>query len=116
MDRAERRRRERASRKAPGVTVGDNIVVAGLGHQYEPKPLATMPEKIPGKHRWVAMGSWVLNDEQVAKEFSGEFDAPSILDQENLYFVSIGCWDCEQALGTQPGQVSPDSVCLARGD
>jgi hypothetical protein len=80
------------------VIAGDGIVAATLpGHQYEAKPHADLPAKVPGEHRWIAAGSWVLSSADV--EHADDADRLKFLDHENLLYLAIGCWDCEQPLG-----------------
>ena len=110
MNRAERRRQERAHKKTPVLIAGEGIVAAGLGHKYEARPHAELAKKVPGKHRWVATGAWVMSDPAVEK--AHDPDTMKFLDNENLMYLSIGCWDCEQPLGV----INPGSFCPAQGD
>lgn len=108
--RAQERADAKASKRQPVIIAGDGIVAAELpGHQYEAKPHAQLPTKVPGQHRWVAMGSWVLSDNAVSKAMDA--DTMKYLDSENLMHLSIGCWDCEQPLG----QIQHGSHCPAPG-
>lgn len=109
MNRQERRRQERSHKKTPVLIAGDGIVAAALGHKYEATGGAEPPPKVPGKHRWVAVGSWVLSD--LAVEKAHDPDTLKFLDNENLMSLSIGCWDCEQPLG----EIHPGSHCPAEG-
>jgi hypothetical protein len=97
MNRAERRRRDRERAKTPVLIAGDGIIAGALGHKYEARPHAQLPDKVTGNHRWVATGAWVLSPEAVA----GVDDPETLkfLDNENLMNLSIGCWDCERPLG-----------------
>jgi len=77
------------------------------GMTYRP-----LPEKKRGRHRFVAIASYVISDEVARKAETHE--APAILDQENLWDVSIGCIDCEQPWTSDmkrfcdaPGYVDP---------
>lgn len=110
MNRAERRRQERSHKKTPVLIAGEGIVAAALGHKYEATGHRELPAKVPGKHRWVATGAWVLSD--LAVEKAHDPDTMKFLDNENLMNLSIGCWDCEQPLGV----VQPGSHCPAEGD
>jgi hypothetical protein len=107
MNRAERRRRGRVHEKEPVLVAGEGIVAAELGHRYEARPHAELPEKRPGQHRWIAAGSWVLSNDAVEK--AHDPDTMKFLDNENLMTLSIGCWDCEQPLG----EIKPGSHCPA---
>lgn len=109
MNRAERRRRERTHRKdrQPVVIAGDGIVAAELGQRFEARPHATLPDKVPGRHRWIATAAYVLTDSAV--EAAGNPDVLKFLDHENLMSLAIGCWDCEQPLGV----IERDSRCPA---
>lgn len=114
MDRAERRRNERAERKAatrkiPAVIVGGNMVAAELGHQFAARR-GDLPEKVPGKHRWVATAAYSLPQEMA--EAADDESKIKLLDHENMIDLAIGCWDCEKVLGSQ---IAPDSVCEADG-
>lgn len=104
-------RRRQARRKTPVVIAGDGIVATELpGHQFEGRPRADLPVKVPGKHRWIAMVTYVLNDIQ-ARDALDE-SIPKFLDAENLHYLAIGCWDCEAVLG----DIQADSRCPAPGD
>jgi hypothetical protein len=108
MNRAERRRRERAKNSI--LVVGDGIIAAGLGQKYEATGRAPLPKKVPGKHRWVAVASWVLDDLTVEK--ANDPNTLKFMDNENLMSLSIGCWDCEEPLG----KINPLTFCPAKGE
>lgn len=110
MNRQERRRQERAESKRPTVIVGDGIIAAGLGQEYEAQPFAKLAPKVLGKHRWIATGAWVLSDAAVEK--ADDPDTMKFLDNENMMTLSVGCWDCEEPLGV----ILPGSNCPAAGD
>jgi hypothetical protein len=99
VNRAERRRQARSAerRRDTVLIAGEGIVAASLGMKYEATGHAELPEKIAGKHRWIATGAWVLRDIDVEK--AHDADTMKFLDNENLYNLSIGCWDCEQPIG-----------------
>lgn len=122
MSRAERRRQERENQKRakrgqvkiPVIIAGDGIVAAELsGHTFEARPHAQLPQKVTGKHRWIASAAYVLTDLQA--EHAHDEDFPKYLDHESLYYIGIGCWDCEQPLGSGPGTVSHESFCPVEG-
>jgi hypothetical protein len=114
------RRPNRAERRAAGVTSRSRprrsppIVArdtdgqtsgAELGAQFEGSTLAKMPGKRHGKHRWVAVASYVFSDEDVAVS-----DAPgslAMLDSTRMIHLALGCWDC----GRSKGQAEPGSFC-----
>lgn len=118
MNRAERRRLARqqakeAQRPTPVLMVGDGIVASALdGHVFEGVPGRDLPTKVPGKHRWIASASYVLTDLEASQAL--DKDVPKFLDRENLFYLGIGCWDCEQPLGD--GGIKADSACPAPGD
>ncbi len=117
MNRAERRRQERTNAKRKGAVaiVGDGIIASQLdGHQYEAVGRAELPEKVAGEHRWTAVASWVLSLDQV--EHAMDADRLKIMDQENLMYLAIGCFDCEQPLGPTPPGIEVGSHCPAAGD
>lgn len=112
MNRAERRRQQRAEarNKPPVLVAGDGVVAAALGQSFEARPAAKLRPKVAGQHRWVATGAWVLRDIDAANAMDP--DIPKLLDNENLMHLSIGCWDCEQPIGV----IQPGSVCPAEGE
>ena len=107
MNRAERRRRERAHSKGrqPVLIAGANLVASELDHRYEARPHAELPEKVAGQHRWIAAAVHVLNQEQIRA--ANDPDKMKLLDHENLMELGIICWDCERPLGA----VDVDSEC-----
>lgn len=109
VNRAERRRQARAHGKTPVLIAGEGIIAASLGQSFEARPSATLPDKQPGVHRWVATGAWVLRDIDVEK--SADADHMKFLDNENLMALSLGCWDCEQPMGA----IEYGSHCPADG-
>lgn len=99
--------------KIPVLVAGDGVIAAEItGHQFEAQPAARLRPKVLGRHRFVATVAYVLSEEMAV----GALDpsTTSYLDNENLMYLAIGCWDCEQVLG--PGGVTPGSVCPAAGD
>lgn len=53
-----------------------------------------LPPKKKGRHRFIAIASFVTSDEAIRKGYSGEEQA--IFDSENLWDFNFGCIDCEQ--------------------
>ena len=104
--RAERRRAEREARR---VIVGDGIVATGTGDWYEARKPKELPPKVPGRHRWIAIASYTMTVESV--RVARDADIPKYLDQENLFMLAVGCYDCERQLG----DIEPDSICMAAG-
>lgn len=76
----------------------------------EARPMAKLPEKQPGKHRFIVSAVYVLSDQQARDSFDP--DTEKFLDHESLFALSAGCWDCEKQLGGSNG-VTWDSVCPA---
>lgn len=94
MNRAERRRAEREARKATP----------------EPAASAELPEKEPGRHRWLLYAVHSLTDAQVMAELSTAPDTPAtILDASNRVGVIVECADCTKVLG----EIVPGSRCEA---
>lgn len=89
-----------------------NAQATSTGIYVEAKPMAKLPPKIEGKHRWIATGAWILSDEHIANAFDA--DADKYLDHENMMHIGFGCWDCEQPLGDRPGMITATSTCKAR--
>jgi hypothetical protein len=115
MNRPEKRRNDRAkakaaARKVPVVLLGDGIVAAPLGHQFEAKGGAQLPPKIGNEHRWIATAAYVMDVDQVRA--AHDPDTLKFLDEKNLMYLAVGCWDCEQTLGA----IRPDTPCPAPAD
>lgn len=72
--------------------------------------MAELPEKEPGKHRWVASVAYVLSQKTV--ESANDAKTAKFLDHENMLNIAIGCWDCERVLG----EIAADSICEAEAD
>lgn len=111
MGRAARRKQERRRQPAPILIAGDGVVARALGQIFPVEMAARndLPEKRPGRHRWICTAAYVLSDLDVAAAYDKDTD--KFLDHENLFSIAIGCWDCEQVLG--PGGVAADSRCTA---
>jgi len=61
---------------------------------FTPQHFADLPEKKKGRHRFIAIASYVISHETAVKAIEGTGQA--IMDQENIWDLSIGCIDCEQ--------------------
>ena len=105
-ERAKRRRAERDARRQ--IIVGEGIIATTVpGETYVANPQAELPAKVPGQHRWIATAGYVLDMNQVYA--TRDPDMPKFLDEENLFMISVGCYDCEQPIGV----IEPDSHCPA---
>lgn len=100
MNRAERRRQHRATRKQPVIMAGDGIVAASLGEHFEARDAAHLPAKQPGEHRWIAIASYVLD---LPGTVIGS-DLPKVLGPHNMMYLGVGCYDCERPWAAVPGQ------------
>lgn len=92
MNRAERRRRQRAGLPVP------TPVVTETG-QYDQGAMAELPPKRKGRHRWIALVGYVVTEDAVLNEQRTQADGvmrPNYLDHENRFSFHLGCWDCEQ--------------------
>lgn len=59
------------------------------------QPHGTLPDKEPGHHRWVAVVSYSLSDEEAKAAVEG--GEPVLLDAAHLFTpVEVGCLDCEE--------------------
>ena len=105
MNRAERRRHAREHQKQPVLIAGDGIVAASLGKTFEARPTADLAPKVKGKHRFVAVAAYVMDDDAIEHAFDA--DKLKFLDNKNLMTLSVGCYDCEEPLG----KISRSSVC-----
>jgi hypothetical protein len=109
-NRAERRRaaREGLQRKHAVLIAGEGILAKAMPNEiFEAVPGAELPDKVPGKHRWIATAAYVISQE--IADHAYEADVPKYLDQQSLFHLGIGCYDCERPLG----DITADSVCLA---
>lgn len=88
MDRAERRRQQRAQ---------DKLIhgVSGTGQQFTPDSMMPdrMPLKVPGRHRWIATCAYTLTDSEAAAADEG---VRTELGVDKLCTFGVGCVDCEQ--------------------
>lgn len=98
MNRAQRRREARQK-----FTIGENAVVTGTGQtiDLDRTPYKNLPSKQVDRHRWVAIASYHIADPTA--------EGLKFLDQENLFYVAFGCYDCEQPWSTE----TSDSRCPA---
>lgn len=61
---------------------------------FENRPGGQLPDKEPGRHRWVATAAYTLTDQEAAQATAG--DEPILLDAGRLFApVQFGCLDCE---------------------
>jgi hypothetical protein len=91
------RRLANAQKHAPRIVVGENVVAVPVGLEPYVAPMAQLPPKRPGKHRWVASVAYVMSERAVSNARNP--DITKLLDHENLLNIAIGCFDCEQVLG-----------------
>lgn len=54
-----------------------------------------LPEKKPGRHRWVAIASFIISEEGAKAAHDPDTQSPH-MDMENLWDVGIACIDCEE--------------------
>lgn len=110
-----RRARRRNKLPARVLIAGEGIVATPLEQKFEAVERRVLPPKRLGEHRWIATAAFFLSDEAV----SGAYDKAQLkfLDQENMFSLAIGCWDCEQPLGDPAkGGIAYGSRCPAIGD
>lgn len=117
MNRRQRRAHGDREPKIPArvVIAGEGIVAAPLEHKFEAVEHRDLPAKRLGQHRWIATAGYFLTDEAVSGAY--DKDQMKFLDHENLFTLSIGCWDCEQPLGdpAKGGGIAYGSRCPAPG-
>ena len=106
MNRAERRRNERAARRHRPVIIGEGMVAASIGETFsaDVERVAELPPKREGQHRWVAAASYVLD---MPDRLIGDEGTRKLLGPERLMYLGVGCWDCERAWGEVNGQPCP---------
>lgn len=110
-----RRAQRRNKLPARVLIAGEGIVATPLEQKFEAVERRELPLKQLGEHRWIATAGFFLSDEAV----SGAYDKDQLkfLDQENVFTLSIGCWDCERPLGDPTkGGIAYGSHCPAKGD
>lgn len=103
MNRAERRRDERDRRRRRAVIIGDGLVAATVGKRFNADNVefAKLPEKLAGQHRWVAAASFVLD---MPDRLLEDAATHKLLDDRNMMYLGVGCWDCERSFGEASGQ------------
>lgn len=68
---------------------------------YDIKGTGELPEKVPGKHRWVIFASHVVSDVQAAMiygqvKYGRKLEPPVLLNDTNRFGVEgPGCVDCQ---------------------
>lgn len=114
-NRATRRRGEReARRRAPTLVVGDSVLASYLAGTRrniavdDVRQFAELPAKEPGKHRWIATASFVMD---IPDRLIGDANTNKFMDEKNLMYIGVGCWDCEQVYAA-----CVDEPCPAPGD
>jgi hypothetical protein len=60
-----------------------------------------LPDKVPGKHRWMVAASYSIRADEVELAMDGE---QIHLDHETRFSLVIGCFDCEQPYQLAKGQ------------
>jgi hypothetical protein len=111
------RRAQRRNPKIPArvVIAGEGIVATPLEQKFEMVQERELAPKRPGEHRWIATAGFFLSDEAVSGAY--DKDQMKFLDQENIFTLSIGCWDCEKPLGDPAkGGITYGSRCHALGE
>jgi hypothetical protein len=80
MNRAARRR----------ATRGENIVAMPTGERIRVDDISMgeFPRKQGDRHRWVAIATFSVTNPGA--------QGPKLLDQNNLCYLAIGCYDCEE--------------------
>lgn len=53
-----------------------------------------LPEKKPGRHRFIMMATFTTSEEAVKHAYEGTDVV--LFDQENIWDVAFGCIDCEE--------------------
>lgn len=56
--------------------------------------MAPLPEKKPGRHRFIAVASFVTSEETIHASYEGS--GVGLFDHENLWDFAFGCIDCEE--------------------
>lgn len=82
------------------IIAGDGIVATALSQHYPASAAAgaQLADKVPGVHRYVAVGAWVISPDQLDVM---DTDQPKFMDHENMMYLAIGCWDCEEPWSTE---------------
>jgi hypothetical protein len=62
------------------------------GHTFTGYPGRDLPDKIPGKHRWVTLVMHTTTADALKAASRGD---QQLLDQETLISIMAGCYDCE---------------------
>lgn len=70
-----------------------NYAVRSTGHVVAARRMASLPAKIGGQHRWIAIASYVVTPGQAAASAGG---AEVTLKPSMLWDLGIGCIDCER--------------------
>lgn len=79
----------------------------GTGQQ--PQRYVPPPDKVRGKHRWIATAMHWLTKREASALTNGRTDQQVHLDLENLGYIGVGCIDCEQPFPSPEPCRAPDS-------
>lgn len=107
MNRQQRRKLERQR------TVVGGHVLAGQGTTHKAVPHAQLPAKQPGRHRWIGMAAYVLDDERAALGFAEGNRV--VLRPADLWEFGVSCIDCEQPYPLVEDRPCPAPAYVAGG-
>lgn len=118
MNRAERRRQARRNARELGAKMEDaaergempfGFYTASGQFEFAGDQGGVLPDRVDGRHRWIATAGYVISDDDVRLELRSQSGSGErqYLDHRTLFTFGIGCYDCERILG----QITPDSFC-----
>lgn len=93
MNRAQRRRAERAKGRSAVDDRETGYRATGVGRVHQAAPMADLPPQVRGRHRWVAAAGYTLTDSAAALAYEG---TQVVLRPRDLYVFGVSCIDCER--------------------
>lgn len=87
-----RQQRRKAERRRTVVT--GRYALTGQGTTHRAVPAAKLLPKLAGRHRWIGMAAYVLDDDRAALGY--EDGNQVVLRPADLWEFGVSCVDCEQ--------------------
>lgn len=101
-----RQQRRKAQRRGTYLDTETMVAATGIGHHFRtPEKVQDIPEKVPGRHRWILSTAYNVTDQEAHEAHEGV--SKVLMGAESLISFGIGCWDCEQIYGLAASSPCP---------
>lgn len=88
------------------IMVGEGVTARSTGQYDDAIPSAVLPDKVPGKHRWIVTAIYTVDENTV--RHANDPTHVKYMDHESLIMLGLCCWDCERLF---PSEITPDTEC-----